>query len=236
MRSRHLAVLPAAVVLVFFAAGCGKKATPAATPVPTAVASAPTSPNAPNDGSSNSNPSGTSSGGSSSGSSSSGGSSSGGSTTPPEAPNKKAKPGETIPIIAARDDDLTNLTTAVGAANLTKLLSQPGQYTFFAPNNDGFAKLGTQLDTLLQPSSQAQLATILKFHIVKGRYSTKQLHNGELLLTLQGTRMRVYKKGDQISIGNKNGKAQIVDSDIDASNGVIHVVDTVLQPVNVPAG
>ncbi|MDQ8043003.1 MAG: fasciclin domain-containing protein [Solirubrobacteraceae bacterium] len=223
MRSRHLAAVPAAIVLMFFAAGCGKKddGTTANATTPIAV---PTSPNAPDDG-----------GGS--GSTSTGDTTDPTATTgtgtpkqPPQAPSHKAKKGETIPVVAGKDSDLTNFVTALGAANLESTLGGGGPYTLFAPNNDGFAKLGTMLDTLLQPSSQDQLANILKFHIVKGRYGTKDLKDGELLTTLQGTRLRVDKKGDQVYVGNSQGKAHVVDSDIDATNGVINVVDTVLTP------
>lgn len=126
--------------------------------------------------------------------------------------------------------DTSSLKTAITAAGLAKTLEQPGPYTIFAPNNDAFAKLGSQLDTLLQPTAKTDLANILKFHVVPGELKVKDLKDDELLTTLQGTRLRVSKRGNTVTLGNSLGKATIVAQDTDASNGVVHLVDTVLTP------
>jgi uncharacterized surface protein with fasciclin (FAS1) repeats len=207
MRSRHLAVASATVALSVFAVACGSDKDEAQAPgsnggTSSSQTSTPSTPDpiAPDK------------------------------TTPKDTrPGKSTKDG-TLAEAASSNDDLTNFSTAIGAANLTATLGQPGPYTIFAPNNDGFAKLGTKLDTLLQPASQAELANILKFHVVSGRLNSKELKDGKLLTTLQGTRLRVTKKNGQLSIGNSEGTANIVSSDLDSSNGVIHVIDTVLTP------
>lgn len=126
--------------------------------------------------------------------------------------------------------ELKTLSTAITASDLAPLLAQPGPYTVFAPSDDAFTKLGSQLDTLLQPSSKADLSNVLRYHVVSGKLKAKDLKDGELLTTLQGTRLRVNVKGDQIELGNRSGDTQVVSADLPASNGVIHVVDTVLQP------
>ncbi|MDO9354521.1 MAG: fasciclin domain-containing protein [Solirubrobacteraceae bacterium] len=151
-----------------------------------------------------------------------------------ESGGKKAaerKPSDNLLTkVAADSTDLTNFTTALNAAGLAGTLGNDGPYTVFAPNNDGFAKLGTRLDTLLQPASKAELVNILSFHIVKGEYKAKDLKNGKLLTTLQGTRVRVTKKDNAVMLGNSNVKGQVVSSDLIGGNGVIHVIDTVLAP------
>lgn len=147
---------------------------------------------------------------------------------PPQGSTKPSK--QTITESIADSGDLTSLKTAVGAAGLESTLEQPGPYTIFAPNNDAFAKLGSRLDTLLQPGAKSDLANILKFHVVSGELKVKDLKDDELLTTLQGTRLRVSKKGNTVTIGNSLGKTTIVAADADASNGVIHTVDTVLIP------
>lgn len=128
------------------------------------------------------------------------------------------------------NSDTSSLKTALTAAGLAGTLDQPGPYTIFAPNNDAFAKLGSQLDTLLQPSAKATLASTLKFHVVPGELTVKDLKDDELLTTLQGTRLRVSKQGNTVTLGNSLGKATIVTQDTDASNGVVHLIDSVLTP------
>ncbi len=150
------------------------------------------------------------------------------SSVPPQGSTKPSD--ETITESVASNSDLTSLNTAVGAAGLESTLEQPGPYTVFAPNNDAFAKLGSRLDSLLQPGAKGDLANILKFHVVSGELNVKDLKDDELLTTLQGTRLRVSKKGNTVTIGNSLGKTTIVAADADASNGVIHTVDTVLIP------
>lgn len=206
MRARTAALVPALVAVSLIGAGCGGDDEPAATPTAAAPATAqPTDTTAP-----------------------SGGTTTDGSGTTPTAPNgitTKDSLSEQI----AKNPDLRTLRTLLNAAGMSSVLDD-GRYTVFAPNNDAFTKLGTQLDTLLQPGAKTQLQNILKFHVVKGKIRSKRLTDGRLLTTLQGTRLRVTASGNQLLIGNSLGKATILTPDAKASNGVIHTIDTVLKP------
>lgn len=205
MRARP-AALAALATTALLAAGCGGDDEPAATPTPTAAA-ATTAPGAPTD-------------------SQSGASGSGAPATSPDGgPSAKDSISEQI----SKNPDLRTLSTLLNAAGLTSALDT-GRYTVFAPSNDAFTKLGTQLDTLLQPGAKAQLRTLLQFHVVKGKIRAKRLTDGRLLTTLQGTRIRVTASGNSLLIGNSLGKATILAPDAKASNGVIHTIDTVLRP------
>lgn len=211
MRSRPLAVASAIIALSTFASACGEDS-PEETigSTPTVAATSPTTDPA-TQTSATAEP-----------------------TSPAADGSAPAGGGEqvesSITEIAAKNPDLTNLTTALGASGLGATLSEPGPFTVFAPNNDAFAKLGTQLDTLLQPAAKDDLTNILKFHVVSGRVRAKDLKDGDLLTTLQGTRLRVTKSGDEIKIGNGLGQATVVAANQKAGNGVVHVIDTVLTP------
>lgn len=233
MRSRPVAAFAAAFALVFSVAACGGEEEGAGQPPvppsqPTAAGAGPGSPtdatttptSTPEPDSPASTPAAEEKG----------------EGDEPDAPATGNRPptrgadADPIPDAAAKNADLTNFTTALGAADLESTLAQDGPFTVFAPNNDGFAKLGTRLDALLQPASKAELANILSFHVVKGDVRMKDLKSGTLLTTLQGTRLRVEREGSEITIGNALGRARVVSADIDAGNGVIHAIDAVLTP------
>lgn len=226
MRSRPFVAAAAALSLALSAAACGGDepegagAPPTSNPVPSSPIAPMTTPaSSPDDATEDAS-------GDKGSSSDDRGSSKGGEDGPPE-----AKPSsELLPAVATQNSDLTNFTTALTAAGLTATLGQPGPYTVFAPNNDGFAKLGTRLDALLQPAAKAELVNILSYHVVSGEHKLQDLKDGELLTTLQGTRLRVQKKRGEITIGNSVGEARLVSSNIDAGNGVIHAIDSVLTP------
>lgn len=148
-------------------------------------------------------------------------------TTPPTTQGGADKP---LSSVIADRSELATLGTALAAADLRGKLGGKGPYTVFAPNNDAFTKLGTRLDMLLQTSANGQLVDVLEFHVVEGRYRGSDLKDGQLLRTLNGTRLRVALKGDQLSVRNSNGRASFVEQDVAAANGVLHVVDAVLQP------
>ena len=120
----------------------------------------------------------------------------------------------------------TKLAAALGAADLVGALKGPGPFTVFAPSDEAFAKLpaGT-VETLLKPENKAKLASILTFHVVKGKVMAAE--------TLNGQRVDVKVDGSTVSIDS----SKVVTADIACSNGVIHVIDTVLMPVteNIPA-
>ena len=119
------------------------------------------------------------------------------------------------------------LLAAATAAGLAPALSGDGPFTVFAPTDDAFGALpaGT-VETLLRPENREQLATILKFHVVSGRVGSDALADGATLDTLAGQRVTFTETEQGFTIEN----ARIVATDIDASNGVVHVIDRVILP------
>jgi len=134
---------------------------------------------------------------------------------------------QTIAQIASGNKKFTTLVAALKAAGLAKVLNQPGEYTVFAPTNAAFEKLpkGT-LKTLLEPQNRDKLKAILLYHVVKGKVASSQVQPGDVK-TLEGSDIKVTTKGGKLIINNG---ADIVGTDINASNGVIHVIDAVLIP------
>ena len=141
---------------------------------------------------------------------------------------------------AANSRDHTTLVTAVTAAGLVDTLSGKGPFTVFAPTNAAFTKLapGT-VETLVKPESKAALTGILTFHVVPGQFSAadlaKQVKDGggkAMLKTASGGQLTVMDAGGgKLSVTDaKGGKSMVTIADVNQSNGVIHVVDTVLMP------
>ena len=124
--------------------------------------------------------------------------------------------------IAVSNDAFQTLVTAVTVAGLVEALQQPGPLTVFAPNDQAFAKLlpGT-VETLVQ--NIPQLQRILKYHVVAGRYTTAELKNLTTLTSLEGSPIPIAC-GDTFEVKN----ATAIAPDIEASNGIIHVIDTVI--------
>jgi uncharacterized surface protein with fasciclin (FAS1) repeats len=121
---------------------------------------------------------------------------------------------------------------AVKAAGLVDTLSSAGPFTVFAPTNAAFAKLpaGT-VDSLVQPANKPTLTKILTYHVVPGKLSASALNNGRVLTTVQGERLTVVKRGNMVHLRDaKGGEAMVTIADVNQSNGVIHVIDTVLMP------
>jgi len=149
-------------------------------------------------------------------------------------------PSKNIIENAVNSKDHTTLVAAVQAAGLVDTLSGPGPFTVFAPTNEAFAKLpaGT-VDTLVKPENKGTLTTILTYHVVAGSYSARELKKlikrgggSTQLKTVQGGFLTFSKAGRKnIKITDaKGGTALITIPDVNQSNGVIHVVDTVLMP------
>ena len=146
---------------------------------------------------------------------------------------------KTIPVNASAAPNLTTLVAAVKAAGLVDTLNGTGPFTVFAPTNDAFAKLpaGT-VDTLTQPDNKATLTKILTYHVVPGTYDAKKLmkgikkNNGSYQLnTVQGEPLTFSVDGKMIKITDaKGGTAMVTTADVYQSNGVVHVIDTVLMP------
>jgi len=146
---------------------------------------------------------------------------------------------KTIVENASTAKDLSTLVAAVKAAGLVETLSGKGPFTVFAPTNQAFEKLpaGT-VDTLLKPENKAKLTKVLTYHVVSGTYTAAQLTaaargNGgsSTLKTVQGEPLTVKLQDGKVwVIDAKGGKASVTTADVKQSNGVVHVVDTVLMP------
>jgi uncharacterized surface protein with fasciclin (FAS1) repeats len=148
-------------------------------------------------------------------------------------------PSKNIIQNAVNSDDHTTLVAAVKAAGLVDTLQGPGPFTVFAPTNEAFSKLpaGT-VDTLLKPENKDMLTKILTYHVVAGRFSASDLKkeikagNGEASLkTVSGGTLTATIQGNHIVLKDEKGDMSTVTiSNVNQSNGVIHVVDTVLLP------
>lgn len=129
---------------------------------------------------------------------------------------------------ASNASNVTTLVAAVKAAGLVDALSATGPFTVFGPTNDAFAKLpkGT-LENLLKPENKAQLVDILTYHVVSGKYTSADLKDGMVLTSLEGKTLTVKRDGAKVWI---NGSAIVETADVISSNGVTHVIDSVLMP------
>ena len=143
-------------------------------------------------------------------------------------------PSKNIVENAVNSKDHTTLVAAVKAAGLVETLSGTGPFTVFAPTNAAFGKLpaGT-VDALVKPESKATLTKILTYHVVSGKLEASDLTDGKKLKTVEGEELTVKKSGDSVMIVDaKGGSSTVTIPDVDQSNGVIHVVDTVLMPAS----
>ena len=143
-------------------------------------------------------------------------------------------PSKTIVTNAAKSKDHTTLLAAVNAAGLLDTLSGAGPFTVFAPTNAAFGKLpkGT-VDTLVKPENKATLTKILTYHVVPGNLNAAQLMDGQRLTTVEGEPLAVKKSGGKVMIVDaKGGSATVTIADVQQSNGVIHVVNSVLMPAS----
>ena len=148
-------------------------------------------------------------------------------------------PTKNIVVNAVNSKDHTTLIAAVKAAGLVETLQSDGPFTVFAPTNTAFDKLpeGT-VETLVKPENKAKLTAILTYHVVAGKVDSKSLMKmikdgkGTATLTsVQGGMLTAKLNGDRVIIVDENGNASTVTiADVYQSNGVIHVVDTVVLP------
>jgi uncharacterized surface protein with fasciclin (FAS1) repeats len=148
-------------------------------------------------------------------------------------------PSKTIVANAVNSKDHTTLVAAVKAAGLVATLSGPGPFTVFAPTNEAFAKLpkGT-VATLVEPKNKALLTKILTYHVLAGKFSSKAIEakiamgGGKATFkTVEGEPlMASMSMGKLILTDAKGGKSTVTIADVFQSNGVIHVVNTVLMP------
>ncbi len=134
---------------------------------------------------------------------------------------------KTIPETAAEAGDFSTLLAAATAAGLAETLGSEGPFTVFAPTDEAFAKLpGGTVESLLKPENKQQLVDILKYHVVSGRVYSDAAINAKTAKTLQGSTITIAVKDSEAFVN----KAKLVATDVDAANGVIHIIDNVLLP------
>jgi uncharacterized surface protein with fasciclin (FAS1) repeats len=141
--------------------------------------------------------------------------------------------------VAAANENFTTLVAAVKAAELVETLSGDGPFTVFAPTNDAFAKLpaGT-VEGLLKPESKGSLTSILTYHVVSGSFNAAAVidainsNNGKFkVTTVQGGDITLSLKDGKVMLTDaKGGMATVVIADVEASNGIIHAIDSVVMP------
>jgi uncharacterized surface protein with fasciclin (FAS1) repeats len=144
-----------------------------------------------------------------------------------------------IVSVAAGSKDHTTLVAAVKAADLVATLQGKGPFTVFAPTNDAFNKLpaGT-VENLLKPENKATLASILTYHVVSGKLDAaavlaaiKKGDGKAVLTTVNGGKLTASLSGKNVVLTDeKGGSATVTATDLKASNGVVHVIDTVVMP------
>ena len=141
-------------------------------------------------------------------------------------------PNKDIVDNAVGSTDHTTLVAAVKAGGLVETLKSAGPFTVFAPTNAAFDKLPTgTVNTLVMPANKQKLTTILTYHVVPGRLMAADLTDGQKLTTVQGEVLTVMKKGNSVMLKDaKGGMATVTIPNVVSSNGVTHVVDTVLMP------
>lgn len=140
---------------------------------------------------------------------------------------KAEEPG-TIVDVAVGNEDFSTLVAAVQAAGLAETLSGDGPFTVFAPTNDAFAALPAGLlDALLLPENKDTLVKILTYHVVPGEVTSDMVTAGDVA-TVEGQNVTITTDG-----GVKVNGANVIATDVMASNGVIHVIDAVIVPPDV---
>ena len=147
---------------------------------------------------------------------------------------KEMFPNKNIVENAVNSKDHTTLVAAVKAAGLVETLEGKGPFTVFAPTNAAFGKLpaGT-VDSLVKPENKPTLTKILTYHVVAGKLDAADLTDGKKLKTVEGEELTVKKSDGKTWIIDAKGDQSMVSiTNVHQSNGVIHVVDTVLLPAS----
>jgi uncharacterized surface protein with fasciclin (FAS1) repeats len=148
-------------------------------------------------------------------------------------------PSGNIVAAASASPDFETLVAAVKAAKLVDTLASKGPFTVFAPTDDAFAKIDSAtLQNLLKPENRDQLVKILTYHVVPGRvnaaYILQQINagNGEAkLTTVEGSQLTAKLQGENVILVDENNRtATVTKTDLMQSNGIIHVIDTVVLP------
>lgn len=137
-----------------------------------------------------------------------------------------AASSETIAAAAQATPDLSTLVAALKAAGLVSTLEGKGPYTVFAPTNQAFADIQPTVDKLLEPGNKGELKKVLTYHVVPGVYTAADLKDGQKLKTVEGQDLTVSVKDGTVKV---NG-ATVEKADVNASNGVVHIINEVLVP------
>lgn len=161
-------------------------------------------------------------------------------STDPMVGGAAMSPNDNIVTNAAKASTLTTLVSAVQAADLATTLSGPGPFTVFAPDNAAFEKIpATTREALMAPAGKADLTEILTYHVVSGRLTAAELatqaqaNGGRVALTtVQGDTLtaNVNPDGSVTLTDAKGGTSRVTQADVLQSNGVVHVIDTVVMP------
>ena len=161
-------------------------------------------------------------------------------STDPMVGGAAMSPNETIVANAAKASNLTTLVSAVQAAGLAETLSGPGPFTVFAPDNAAFEKVPVATrESLMAPAGKADLTKILTYHVVPGRLTAADLatqaqaNGGKVeLTTVQGGTLTatVNPDGSVTLTDGMGGTSRVTQADVGQSNGVVHVIDTVVMP------
>ena len=148
-------------------------------------------------------------------------------------------PAKNIVENASAAPNLKTLVAAVKAAGLVETLASPGPFTVFAPTDDAFAKLpaGT-VETLVKPENKGTLTSILTYHVVAGKVTAadvvaliKKGGGKAMIKTVQGGTLTASLQGQNVVLTDaKGGKSIVTQTDVMQSNGVVHVIDTVVMP------
>lgn len=132
--------------------------------------------------------------------------------------------------LAVGTEDLSTLVTAVKAGGLLETLQSDGPFTVFAPTNEAFAALPEGvLEMLLKPENKDKLVAVLTYHVVPGKVMSGDLKDGMTAATAEGSEIEVMINYGTVKINN----AKVAMADIEASNGVVHVIDTVILPPSI---
>ena len=136
---------------------------------------------------------------------------------------------KTVVENAVNNENFSTLVAAVKAAGLAETLSGSGPFTVFAPTNAAFEKLpaGT-VEKLLKPENKGQLVKVLTYHVVPGKVMAKDVVKLNKATTVEGSDVAIAVSGGTVTVDN----AKVIKTDINSSNGVIHVIDTVILPKN----
>ncbi|MBJ7459676.1 MAG: fasciclin domain-containing protein [Thermoleophilaceae bacterium] len=154
----------------------------------------------------------------------------------PEATSETTMSKMDIVETASGNADLSTLVELVTAAELVETLQGAGPFTVFAPTNAAFEELPAEtLETLQDPANKDQLAAILTYHVVPEELDaaaiTKLAEDGETITTVQGEDLTPKVDGEKVTITDANGDTvTVVGADVKTSNGIVHVIDGVLQP------